>query len=292
MCGIWGIIDYKNKLGPIEKFYLARGLAILNETRGKDSAGFAWVSMDGKKHIHKCEGLARQLDFELIKEARVIIGHTRLGTIGEKTVAQAHPFHYRQHILTHNGTGTAGHNENKWAQGTSGVDSETMLRYIVGTGGFTPANLAAFGEEWSYANYAFGVIMPDNSFLSARETNPFKYAVVKDDIIVYSSEEEHLKQVMILLGIPYEEPKTYEETHMLMINTEGVVKVEKYRDKPTYSTTSYINNYTNNGYWNKDLNQYEEWDYKTQRFVKKSFNEKKGRTRGKRTSKVNNDNTY
>lgn len=262
MCGIWGIIDFKNKLSAVEKYYLARMLAVQNEGRGKDAAGFAWVDNVGRKHIHKCDDLARNLDFDLIKDAPFIVGHTRQGTIGDKTVVQAHPFSYRDHILTHNGTCFTEHSKFDWAQGPSGVDSETLLRYIVATGGFTKDNLKAFAKEWNVASYALGTILPDNTFISVRETNPFKYTVVKDSVVVYSSDEDHLKNALIFLGIPYhsEGVKTYEETEMLTVNADGL-KIEKYRDKKTYGNyNNYYPEYDSGGDYNNRNSKGQFWN--------------------------------
>lgn len=94
MCGIFGAIGEYNPSNFIQ-------LALLNETRGKDSCGFY-----NGKFIAKEVGLVRDnLLFPMLQDTspRFIMGHTRNATKGAVTKDNAHPFICDNIAGTHNG---------------------------------------------------------------------------------------------------------------------------------------------------------------------------------------------
>lgn len=200
MCGLYGIVDLNSRMDQHEKLYLARSLGIFNEGRGTDSSGYCYLNKDGELWIRKIDGTSSFFDYNPTLNSRLIMGHTRHGTIGGRTVKEAHPFNFRGIAFAHNGVAWADHNKHKWAQGESGVDSETMLRYIVATGGFTNENLKRFDAEWKDAVYAFTAMMPDGSFLAYRKNNPLHFAQPIKDVWVYSSDERHLRGSLNVIG--------------------------------------------------------------------------------------------
>ena len=99
MCGILGYVGKNNK--GVESVY--NGLKNL-EYRGYDSAGIAYVS-DNKLNIIKEKGridnLKESLDFNEL--SNLAIGHTRWATHGAVTKENAHPHHYEDITIVHNG---------------------------------------------------------------------------------------------------------------------------------------------------------------------------------------------
>ncbi len=99
MCGIVGYIGQKNASEIIFD-----GLTRL-EYRGYDSAGIACLN-DGKTEIRRAQGKLKELSSKLKSEAlagHIGIGHTRWATHGKPSEENAHPHHYGNFTVVHNG---------------------------------------------------------------------------------------------------------------------------------------------------------------------------------------------
>jgi glucosamine 6-phosphate synthetase-like amidotransferase/phosphosugar isomerase protein len=240
MCGIFGVVDYKNKIPREDRRRILRCLGVLNESRGRDAAGLGYLLPDGKKYIYKTDGVARDLSFNKVDEALVVLGHTRASTIGGKTVKQAHPFTYRNFVLTHNGIGFKDHHRFTWAQGESGVDSETMLRYLVATGGVSIENILSFTKAWSDASFSFAMLTDDNKFVSFRKGNPFHWGLI-NGAMVYSSTRESLVEMAALLDLTFDREKNkenifyYEENCVLIWDHTDGYTLTKFKEETTES---------------------------------------------------------
>lgn len=93
MCGIFGFIGKTNSQTPDMELF--REIASAAVERGKHAHGFAWVDKKtGKVTRYRAPGsMAKHLDkIERVKDASLVIGHTRLATHGSpKKNANNHP---------------------------------------------------------------------------------------------------------------------------------------------------------------------------------------------------------
>ncbi len=246
MCGLFGLLDSNKVMSPEMRRFAIRSLGVQNEVRGRDSCGFGHVLKDGTKKLLKTDQTPSKTDTTPVEESYLILGHTRLGTIGEKTALQSHPFYFNGVMMTHNGTAYQDHNKHKWAHGESGVDSETMLRYIEATGGFSLENIARFEDTWSSAGYAIAALLRDNVFVAFRNSNPFHYAIPHPGIFMYASQREHLEVTLNLMqwhsiieSLPLETKLSY----------NGELLLQSYADKKEKKE---VTTYSYKGAWNAD----------------------------------------
>jgi hypothetical protein len=115
MCGIVGIVQIENN-GLSEKMYdIFTQMLIANSVRGVHGTGVFKVSAeDGLAHTIKVGGnpfnLIQTKDYADFIEtsfkdhSRILIGHNRFATVGEKSTKNAHPFVCGNITMVHNGT--------------------------------------------------------------------------------------------------------------------------------------------------------------------------------------------
>ena len=105
MCGIFGVLSYKNKLKDMDE--LVNSLAEESAERGTDATGIAYVS-SGKIKINKQAVSAYRFKPNVPKFINAVIGHTRHSTQGDKSKNyNNHPWSETvkncQFALAHNG---------------------------------------------------------------------------------------------------------------------------------------------------------------------------------------------
>ena len=153
MCGIFAHAGLKPGQFNKDKF---DKLGILNEVRGKDSCG---VSVDGKIQVGVDKtkiyrDFIANMNISVPTEIPIVIGHTRMSTVGGNTSANAHPFGFGGcdngekygFIGVHNGT-LLNHHDLALKHGISTkvekngverskIDSEILLEILYKTGNF------------------------------------------------------------------------------------------------------------------------------------------------------------
>ena len=105
MCGIFGVLSYKNKLKDMDE--LVNSLAEESAERGTDATGIAYVS-SGKIKINKQAVSSYRFKPNVPKFINAVIGHTRHSTQGDKSKNyNNHPWSETvkncQFALAHNG---------------------------------------------------------------------------------------------------------------------------------------------------------------------------------------------
>jgi len=192
MCGIVGYIGDKEA-----QEVLLDGLTRL-EYRGYDSAGIA-VAAGGRTHLRRVEGKLQGLK-ELVQAngmppAHLGIGHTRWATHGRPNETNAHPHHYQNITVVHNGIienylelrrelQARGH------EFSSETDSEILAHLVVdalkSSGDTTQALREALAKvKGSYALALINHDEPDH-LLAARFGSPLVLGVGKGEFLVAS----------------------------------------------------------------------------------------------------------
>ena len=105
MCGIYGVLSYKDKLRDVN--HLVDLLGEESAERGTDATGVAYVN-SGMIKIHKQAISAYKFNPNVPKNAKAVIGHTRHSTQGDKNQNyNNHPWRENvrncQFALAHNG---------------------------------------------------------------------------------------------------------------------------------------------------------------------------------------------
>lgn len=108
MCGIFGRIG-SPEYSDVDYDWIVR-LALLSQSRGEDATGFAFINDVGELRIRKAAMAARHFirskmfTRKYVNESRIILGHTRHATMGDKDKdTNAHPFRFGHIAGVHNG---------------------------------------------------------------------------------------------------------------------------------------------------------------------------------------------
>lgn len=212
MCCLFGMIDYKDTLSRRQKTRMVRALAEASEARGTDAAGIAY-NAGGTLHIDKRPGPAHAIHFTVPKEARVIMGHTRMTTQGSALKRQNnHPFAGRARregfALAHNGVL---YNDrilrriHDLPQTSIETDSYIAVQLIEKQGALNFDSLRFMAEEVE-GSFCFTVLDRKDNLYFVKGDNPLcLYHYFELGLYLYASTEEILRNAigkMRLAGTP------------------------------------------------------------------------------------------
>ena len=242
MCCLFGMIDYKDTLSRRQKTKMVRVLAEASESRGTDAAGIAY-NAGGTLHIDKRPGPAHTIHFTVPKEARVIMGHTRMTTQGSALKRQNnHPFAGRARregfALAHNGVlynDRALRRIHDLPQTSIETDSYIAVQLIEKQGALNFDSLRFMAEEVE-GSFCFTVLDRKDNLYFVKGDNPLcLYHYPELGLYLYASTEEILRNAigkMRLAGTP--EPVTLHCGDILKINAQGE------RMQTTFSTEQFF----------------------------------------------------
>lgn len=92
MCALFGWLDYKGIIPQKILKKLTQALANAAEERGTDAAGISYIK-DGKVTVYKRPRAAHLIRFNAPNDTKIIMGHTRMATQGDKkNNYNNHPF--------------------------------------------------------------------------------------------------------------------------------------------------------------------------------------------------------
>ena len=229
MCCLFGMIDYKDTLPRRQKTKMVRALAEASEARGTDAAGIAY-NTGGTLHIDKRPGPAHTIHFTVPKEAKVIMGHTRMTTQGSALKRQNnHPFAGRARregfALAHNGVlynDKVLRRIHDLPQTSIETDSYIAVQLIEKQGALNFDSLRFMAEEIE-GSFCFTVLDRKDNLYFVKGDNPLcLYHYPELGLYLYASTEEILRNAigkMRLAGTP--EPVTLHCGGILKINAQG-----------------------------------------------------------------------
>lgn len=258
MCGIYGFTGK-----PTSKTARALAmLAVLNESRGTDSAGMAFISQANFKLV-KAKGTSSKLLLHANPLRNLwlggsnpvtVIGHTRQATHGAVTDENAHPFTHDTLVYAHNGI-IDNFTELQAKLGTKyKVDSQIIGELLARYG----ANKALSDKlGGSYAIPWVDTSKPELLNL-ARYVSPLSFTVRPDRLQFYfSSEADHLKLALQYAGynLPINSTAsgrvysfTWDSNRIIWNKSDFTPKVRAYTY--SYPTTTYAYDGYSTGKWN------------------------------------------
>lgn len=274
MCGLFGCItkrDFELSKGQADtRNSIIKGLAIAMEHRGGHSTGVAGI--DSKWYSLKKEALPAQEFIETPKfngvlkyNHNIIIGHTRLATIGEVNDKNAHPFKFGNIIGAHNGHVSNYYDISKDIE----VDSEAIF-YLLDK--YKNDYKKAFKELYgSFAVTWFDITQP-NKIHFVVDGNPLNLIYINEiKTYFYASEEYPLQGVVgSYFDLPKqktwkpESSKVYTITTNLQVSKKDVEfsKTWPYKGS-SYSYPSYHNHdneHEDLEEWFRDREEIEEYN--------------------------------
>lgn len=202
MCSLFGWLDYKGIVNTKILKNLTQRLADAAEERGTDAAGIAYVR-DGKVVVYKRPKPAHKMKFNLPKDTKACMGHTRFATQGDKKDNyNNHPFTGIadvQFALAHNGVL---YNDKQLRKSMElpeteiKTDSYIAVQILESYKELTLYRLCDMAEELQ-GTYNFSVLDEYNNLYLVKGNNPLKLLHFAElGIYIYASTESILKAAL------------------------------------------------------------------------------------------------
>ena len=193
MCGIYGMIFHSDRhlAAPYKVRQFFNGMADAAVSRGDDAAGAAVVNKEFSVSLYKnALPSTKVIGFRrwsrllrAIGEPTIgIMGHTRLGTHGDNSIKNAHPFQFDTVVGTHNGV--IGNHERFGPQKPFDCDSANVIYRL---GQLPAADWPDFLEVLS-GSFALAFATKDGFHLARNSSSPCELAYIEEfDATVYAS---------------------------------------------------------------------------------------------------------
>ena len=110
MCGIIGVFSTANWGLHDDEFKTFYNLLVADSARGEDGTGVYWKdALDDKRWFFKQadpthKAIGKQALYDMISDAKFVVGHNRAATLGSIDTEHTHPFNHGSVLGVHNGT--------------------------------------------------------------------------------------------------------------------------------------------------------------------------------------------
>lgn len=207
MCAIFGLIDYENIFAAKQREQILKVISKECEIRGTDATGFAFNSKNELK-IFKRPVAAHRMRLHLPEDSKVILGHTRMATQGDKRRNfNNHPFFGNaggeRFALAHNGVIYNDDQLKKELEIPSPnieTDSYIAVQIIEKLGQLSEKSLAEMAEKVS-GSFVFTLLDKHNNSYFVKGDNPLTLYYFKAGFYVYASTNAILDKALNLLGL-------------------------------------------------------------------------------------------
>jgi len=260
MCGLVGVAG---NLGKKDEDFFRQAL-YADTLRGSHNTGAAFVRANDVV-LAKCEGpaihLLNQGDFNraCTPFAKVMLGHNRHATVGDKTEANAHPFEFDRIVGAHNGTLDFEARRALEDYEKFGTDSEALYHNINLHG--IDAVIPEMRGAWALT---FWDKKAGNLTLLRNRERPLSYAFNKaGDTIYWASEHEMLRWLLVRNQIDFETILIPNVDTLIEFHVPGnwnkkiqEVRVVELKGKPFQRAHQFTPTFTPTG----NVGEFEPWD--------------------------------
>lgn len=208
MCAIFGVLDYRGKLKPVQLRRMVKELGNTSEVRGTDATGIAFFVGD-RLCIQKAPKPAHLMKYRIPAGVRYVMGHTRMTTQGDP----------KQNMNNHPFAGQAG--EQRFALAHNGIiwndavlrSSEHLPETPIETDTYVAVQLIEAQKEVSFTSlrkmaeaveghFTFTVLDQNNDLYFVKGDNPLTiYHYPRMGVYLYASTVEILDKAANTLGI-------------------------------------------------------------------------------------------
>ena len=235
MCGIASVINTRGENYEVAK-KIFKSILLANESRGKDSTGVLSINLKGEefslfKDTIPASKFLRHKKFRQTN-GDIWIGHTRLATLGEVNIRNAHPLRRGDIFLVHNGVISNHSDIGKSLEYEYQVDSEVLIPIVK-------------NNDWDLLQDIKGSAnfiawdKSKNLIYIERHDNPLYCLSLKEmGLIMFSSVEGVLEFIAGHYG-DKEEPFEFENDTLVVLDMKGNVVNEKIKLSFEAEKTSY-----------------------------------------------------
>ncbi len=272
MCGIFGVLSYKNKLSDING--LVDLLGVESAERGTDATGIGYVSA-GEIKINKSAVSAYQFKPNVPKFVNAVIGHTRHSTQGDKSKNyNNHPWSEKvkncQFALAHNGVLFNDNALQKQYNFNSKVETDSFVAVqLIKHKNMLNFKTLRFMAESINGSFSFNILDNHNNLYLVKGDSPVCLLHFKSEgIYVFASTKQILWKALVESELFSElEKGRYEEINLsegdiLKIKKNGKIEKGRFKYKESYGMRWYDYGYIENEYSKDDEENYLE-DIKT-----------------------------